>query len=246
MDRHGSDTTTGTDVGPRRLGRRRLLRTGLAAAAVGLAGCGSSGSGDGDAPAGGDGENSTPADGGGEATSTSTASDGGDGGGGSDGSDGDYPPGADVVGGPNDLQSSVSVDATVLDEDQGAGRYVFTPALVWLETGGTVYWNFKETKHTVTVYHPQYDKPQRIPNGVETPFSSEFTGGGEPGTSFNFVFETPGVWNYFCKPHEDKGMVGVIVVGSVQNEGGVVKPKNVESEAASEKLTTLLKGRVIG
>jgi plastocyanin len=150
------------------------------------------------------------------------------------------PLGADVLGGPDDLQSSAEVRATVLEEDQGAGRYVFTPAVVWLESGGTVVWNFEEADHTVTVYHPQYDKPNRIPDGVETPFNSEFTGGGAPGTNFNFVFEVEGVWNYFCKPHEGRGMVGMVIVGGAQGGNGASPPTGVENTAASKKLNRLL------
>jgi plastocyanin len=224
-------TDGGTD-GTGRMTRRRLVRTGAIAATAGLlAGCIGDGGDGGDGSDGSDGgadqtdgtastsSGETP-----EATETQAAT----------------PIGADILGGPDDLQSSAEVRATVLEEDQGAGRYVFTPAVVWLEPGGTVYWTFEETDHTVTVYHPQYDKPNRIPQDVETPFNSEFTGGGEPGTGFNFVFDVEGIWNYFCKPHEDRGMVGMVIVGEPQGGDGAVPPTDVESAAASEKLARLL------
>lgn len=202
--------------------RRRVLRTGAVAATAGaLAGCSG---GDGDGADDGAGDGSTPSGDTPAATETPIPT----------------PPGSDVLGGPTNLQSSAEVRATVLEEDQGAGRYVFTPAVVWLEPGGTVYWSFEETDHTVTVYHPQYERPNRIPDGVETPFSSEFTGGGEPGSGFNFVFDVEGVWNYFCKPHEDRGMVGMVIVGEPQGGNGATPPTGVESDAASEKLSRLL------
>ena len=224
----GGPTDDGDD-GTGRVTRRRVLRTGAVAATAGaLAGCGGDGDGGGDGGDGGDGSTpsgDTPA---GTATPIPT------------------PPGADVLGGPDDLQSRADVRATVLEEDQGAGRYVFTPAVVWLEPGGTVVWSFEEAAHTVTVYHPQYDQPNRIPEGVETPFSSEFGGGGDPGTSFNFVFDVEGVWNYFCKPHEDRGMVGMVIVGGPQGGDGAAPPTGVESGAAAEKLGRLLEVAGVG
>ncbi|MDZ7730049.1 MAG: hypothetical protein U5K37_02180 [Natrialbaceae archaeon] len=134
--------------GSRPTTRRRVLASGAAVTALTVAGC----SGD-----GGPEESDSPE----ETTDDSSP-----------------PPGADVLGGPNDLQSRADVDATVLETDEGAGRYVFTPAVVWLERGGTVVWHFEETDHTVTVYHDNYGRPTRIPDGVETPFSSEFGGTG--------------------------------------------------------------------
>jgi len=215
------DPTDGGNDGTGRVTRRRVLRTSATVATAGaLAGCtggdGSDNASDGGSPTS---SGDTP-----EATETPNPT----------------PPGADVLGGPDDLQSSAEVRATVLEEDQGAGRYVFTPAVVWLEPGGTVFWSFEETDHTVTVYHPQYDKPSRVPEGVETPFSSEFAGGGEPGTGFNFVFDVEGVWNYFCRPHEDRGMVGMVIVGEPQDSSGTAPARDVESAAASEKLDRLL------
>ncbi len=212
-----------------RLTRRDVLRTGFVAAGVSVAGCSGGGGSTDDGNSDGSGTDGGSSDG---ETSTGTPT-GGDG-------DAARPPGADVVGGPDDLQSRVDVDATVLETDQGAGTHVFTPAVAWVETGGTVVWHFEETSHTVTTYHPNYDRPQRIPSGVETPFNSEFGGAGDPGTSFNFVFETPGVWNYFCKPHEGQGMVGIVVVEGPEGGPGLSKPDGLEHEAAADKLTRLL------
>jgi hypothetical protein len=33
-----------------------------------------------------------------------------------------------------------------------------------------------------------------------------------PGESFSVTFDTPGVYDYFCVPHEQAGMVGRIIV----------------------------------
>ncbi|MEF8894490.1 cupredoxin domain-containing protein, partial [Halodesulfurarchaeum sp.] len=238
------DLTPGSSDRTGRVTRRGVLRTGAIAATAVFAGCSGAGGGD-------NGDGTDPTTAGSPSTpstetpaeteapeETETAEE--------TQTPVSPPVGADVLGGPDDLQSSAEVRATVLEEDQGAGRYVFTPAVVWLEPGGTIFWTFEETDHTVTVYHPQYDKPKRIPDAAETPFNSEFTGGGEPGTSFNFVFNVEGVWNYFCKPHEERGMVGMVIVGSPQGGDGAAAPTVVKSAGASEKLTRLLEVAEIG
>jgi plastocyanin len=38
-----------------------------------------------------------------------------------------------------------------------------------------------------------------------------------PGNSYEHTFEVPGLYNYFCIPHEEAGMVGVI---RVEQQGG--------------------------
>lgn len=204
------------------LGRRRLLAAGLATAGLGLAGCSSDSNG-GD-PGG-------------------TGADSGDGGGPTDGGspteDGGGTATPDVVGGPKDLQSRVDVRATVLDEDQGHGRYVFTPEIAWIETGGTVMWHFEGSHHTVSTYHPNNERWLRIPNEASG-FSSRFAGAGDPGTGFNYVFDVPGVYNYFCGDHEDKGMVGLVVVGEPKDGPGMQPPENVASDAAASELTRLI------
>ncbi|MEF8869521.1 MAG: hypothetical protein V5A85_13445, partial [Haloarculaceae archaeon] len=94
----------------RRPDRRTVLRLGGLALATSIAGC-SGGNpdtgGETDEPT--DTATATP-----EPTATSTP--GSSGGGGT--------PGADVLGGPDDLQSEATVEALSLDEDQGAGQFV--------------------------------------------------------------------------------------------------------------------------
>ncbi len=63
--------------------------------------------------------------------------------------------------------------------------------------------------HTSTAYHPANGKPLRMPAGAK-PWNSDYL---LPGQSFTVVFDTPGVYDYFCLPHEHAGMVGRIVVG---------------------------------
>ncbi|QIB73237.1 plasmid stabilization protein [Halogeometricum borinquense] len=155
---------------------------------------------------------------------------------------GSQPPGADVLGGPNDLQSEASVRAAVLDGDQGAGKFVFTPAVVWVESGTTVSWTIEGMAHSVTAYHEDNDKPHRVPEGA----SAFDSGTLEAGTTFEQTFETPGVYNYYCTPHEGLGMVGLVVVDAPQSGPGTTDPAEDLSGAAAEHLSMQLDAAGIG
>ncbi len=69
--------------------------------------------------------------------------------------------------------------------------------------------------HTATTYHPQLDgRMRRIPEGAE-PWDSGFL---MPGEAFEVTLQVPGVYDYYCRPHERAGMVGRIVVGSAEHK----------------------------
>lgn len=70
--------------------------------------------------------------------------------------------------------------------------------------------------HTATAYHPElFDQPARIPDGA-APWNSDFL---LPDESFEVTLEVPGVYDYYCLPHEMAGMVGRIVVGRPSDVG---------------------------
>jgi len=142
---------------------------------------------------------------------------------------GDATPGADQLGAANDLQSSATVRAAVLDEDQGAGRFVFTPAVVWVESGATVTWEIQDAAHSVTTYHADNERPQRVPEDA----SAFDSGTVDAGETVQRTFETPGVHNYFCKPHEGIGMVGLVIVDGPQGGPGTTPPDDLSGSAAS-------------
>jgi plastocyanin len=202
---------------PMKTDRRRLLRLGGLAMAGALAGCSQ-----------GEQSQQTTTSGG---TTTPQPAQETDSGGTSSGT-----PGADQLGGPDALQSSATVDATVLSSDQGAGRNVFTPAVVWVEQSATVTWTVSEGSHSITAYHPDNDKPQRVPDGAAA-FDSGVLSSGE---TFEHTFETQGVHNYYCTPHEGLGMVGLVVVDSPQGGPGTTEPSDVSSGAAADGLSRLL------
>ena len=94
----------------------------------------------------------------------------------------------------------------------------FTPIGLWVAPGTRVRWpnDGAGNTHTATAYHPANGARQRrIPEGAE-PWDSGYL---MPGESFAVSLVVPGVYDYFCLPHEHDGMVGRIVVGNVAESG---------------------------
>lgn len=87
----------------------------------------------------------------------------------------------------------------------------FRPRGLLIQPGQAVRWVNRDqgNVHTTTAYHPDNGKPLRIPRGAKA-WNSDYL---MPGKSFVMVFEVPGVYDYFCIPHEHAGMVARIVVG---------------------------------
>lgn len=107
-----------------------------------------------------------------------------------------------------------SPDATVaMLTDDG---HHFGPHVVWVEAGGTVTWELESGAHSATAYATENDRPERIPEDG-APFDSGVLS--EAGATFDHRFEAPGVYDYFCRPHESMGMVGTVVVGTPDPEG---------------------------
>ena len=95
----------------------------------------------------------------------------------------------------------------------------FDPIGVLIEPGQTVRWVNEANVHTSTAYHPANDgHALRIPEAAE-PWDSGYLV--EPGDSFEVTLTVPGVYDYFCVPHEMAGMVGRIVVGEPSGPGAL-------------------------
>jgi len=88
-------------------------------------------------------------------------------------------------------------------------RYV--PEEVTIAVGQSIVWtNVASMVHTVTA-DPSLAKDRKdvqLPEGAQ-PFNS---GNIAPGGTFRRTFDVPGLYVYFCIPHETSGMVGRINV----------------------------------
>lgn len=96
---------------------------------------------------------------------------------------------------------------------------------VWFEPGGVVVKPGTKitfinqdpgNAHTVTTYHPGiFERVRRIPKGA-TPFHSGYL---LPENEFSITLTRPGIYDYYCVPHEMAAMAGRIVVGSPEMAG---------------------------
>jgi plastocyanin len=136
-------------------------------------------------------------------------------------------------GGPT-MASSASVEMTTTPD----GAQVFDPDLVWLEPGGTITFVNESGTHSATAYAEANDKPGRIPSGAEAWDSGILT---DQGAEFSHTFETEGVYDYYCIPHEALGMTGTVVVGEPSAEGqpGLAPPQDSLPDGARTEIEGL-------
>lgn len=101
-------------------------------------------------------------------------------------------------------------DIRMIGEPDGSAVW-FEPWGLLVRPGATVRWrnDDKGNSHTTTAFHPaNSDHPLRIPEGAK-PWNSDYL---LPSEGFEVTLTVPGVYDYFCIPHEMAGMVGRIVV----------------------------------
>ncbi|WP_119460467.1 plastocyanin/azurin family copper-binding protein [Rhodospirillaceae bacterium SYSU D60014] len=104
-----------------------------------------------------------------------------------------------------------------MGSDPTGAKVWFDPIGLRIEPGQTVRWVLDANVHTSTAYHPANDgHPLRIPEAAE-PWDSGYLI--DPGTHFDVTLTVEGVYDYFCAPHEEGGMVGRIIVGKPGGPG---------------------------
>jgi plastocyanin len=87
----------------------------------------------------------------------------------------------------------------------------FSPAEITIAPGDTVTWvNTTDQVHTSSA-DPEIATDQnnvQLPEGADTWHSGNI----EPGEEYSVTLDVPGMYVYFCYPHQDGGMIGVIIV----------------------------------
>lgn len=104
-----------------------------------------------------------------------------------------------------------TVHEITMKGDSKGSHVWFDPIGLLVKPGDTVRWvnTDKGNSHTATAYHPDnFERAIRMPE-TANPWDSDFL---LPGESFEWEFSVPGVYDYYCIPHEHAGMVGRIVV----------------------------------
>jgi plastocyanin len=103
-----------------------------------------------------------------------------------------------------------------MKSDLRGGLVGFDPIGVLLDPGGTVRGVCDANVHTTTAYSPtNANHSLRIPESAR-PWSSDLL---LPGQSFQVTLTVEGVYDYFCMPHEEGGMVGRLIVGRPSGPG---------------------------
>lgn len=83
------------------------------------------------------------------------------------------------------------------------GNNYFDPIGLHVDHGTTVRFEIAAGAHSATAYE------NRIPSDASAFDSGVISSGG-----FEYTFEEPGTYDYYCIPHKSVGMVGRVVVGS--------------------------------
>lgn len=132
---------------------------------------------------------------------------------------------------------SPAESAAVVLRTEGSEQH-FSPHVVWVEPGGTVTWELESGSHDVVAYHPDNDRPRRMPADAE-PWQSDLLT--EAGATVEHTFEVAGVYDYFCTPHESMGMVGTVIVGEpdAHDQPGLAEPQESLPEGARTQLHDL-------
>jgi plastocyanin len=100
--------------------------------------------------------------------------------------------------------------------DEEGARVGFDPVGLLIQPGRTVRFLCEANYHTTSAYHPaNANHSLRIPRSAK-PWSSDIL---QPGEQFEVTLDRPGVYDFFCAPHENAGMVGRLIVGQPKGPG---------------------------
>lgn len=108
---------------------------------------------------------------------------------------------------------------------RGDGSAVwFDPVGILIRPGQAIRWVNRDAgnAHTATAYHPSnFGRPRRVPPGADG-WNSDYL---LPKEDFVLTPTVPGIYDYYCIPHEHAGMVGRIVVGTPGPESWIGRPE---------------------
>ena len=88
--------------------------------------------------------------------------------------------------------------------DDGA-KMVYSQDIATIDVGDTITWLPTQKGHNVEFIAG--------PDGWEAPKKSKLS------KEYSYTFDTPGVYLYQCTPHKSMGMIAIVVVGDLTQEG---------------------------
>ncbi len=109
--------------------------------------------------------------------------------------------------------------------DDGA-KMVYSQDIATIDVGDTVTWTPDSKGHNVEFIAG--------PDGWDAPKKSKLS------KEYSYTFDTPGVYLYQCTPHKSMGMIAIVVVGELTQEGvDAIKGAKVKGKS-KKKLKALL------
>src|SRR5210317_1101504 len=100
---------------------------------------------------------------------------------------------------------SATVEMWNKDPEDKSRKMVFSQEIVTIEPGESVTWLATDKGHNVQLIDG--------PDGVELEKKSKIS------QDVTIAFDNPGVYVYVCTPHATMGMIGIVVVGELTQEG---------------------------
>jgi len=109
--------------------------------------------------------------------------------------------------------------------DDGA-KMVYSQDIATIDVGDTITWTPDSKGHNVEFIAG--------PDGWDAPKKSKLS------KEYSYTFDTPGVYLYQCTPHKTMGMIAIVVVGELTQEGvDAIKGAKVRGKS-KKKLKELL------
>jgi pseudoazurin len=120
--------------------------------------------------------------------------------------------------------ADISVD--MLNKRDDGAKMVYSEDISTIEVGDTVTWLPTSKGHNVEFIAG--------PDGWDAPKKSKLS------KEYTYTFDTPGVYLYQCTPHKSMGMIAIVVVGELTQEGvDAIKDAKVRGKS-KKKLKELL------
>ena len=120
--------------------------------------------------------------------------------------------------------ADISVD--MLNKRDDGAKMVYSEDISTIEVGDSITWLPTSKGHNVEFIAG--------PDGWDAPKKSKLS------KQYTYTFDTPGVYLYQCTPHKSMGMIAIVVVGELTQEGvDVIKDAKVRGKS-KKKLKALL------
>lgn len=93
----------------------------------------------------------------------------------------------------------------MLNKNDAGDRQVFDPPVIMIEEGASVLFEATDRGHNSEA------NDDLLPEGGEA-------WSGKINEDIEVTFNAPGVYGYYCTPHQSAGMIGLVLVGNVTQE----------------------------